>query len=267
MFSIFGSSMDESKLDRSDVVINTNLPVYITMSTIPSRLQNTLRIIKNFMQHVSGFEKLILNVPDKYNRWPNYKTNNIEHDIQDGRFVLNRCRDHGPLTKLLPVIPMIPDNAILIVCDDMCYKLQAFADIAHVQDRRLSESFSFFVYPYGSETKVDVPQGADLISMYAANVKDFVKWFDNLRQRLGLRDYFESPCFFVDDQVIGWYFQYMNIPMRQVERNHRNIYIRDCDKANPKDNLNNQSGDRARGVTMSKCYNVLSNIYPIKSTN
>ena len=269
MFSYIGSgiSMDESKLDRTNIQINTHLPVYITMSTIPSRMKNTLRIIKNFMEHVRGFEKLILNVPYRYNRWPEMHNIDISHDILDGRFMINRTKDYGPLTKFLPVIEdnLVPQNAILIVCDDMCYKLDAFRDIATIQDRHIYDSFSYYVYPFNLNKGYDVyvPQGADLISMYTNNVLGFPAWFQELKNKLGVKSYFESPCFFVDDQVIGWYMQYMNIPMRQVERKHRNIYIKDCDKSKESDNLNKQTGSRSRVNTMNGCYRDISKIFPL----
>jgi hypothetical protein len=266
-FSFNGITMDESKLDRRDVVINTHLPVYITMSTIPSRMKNTLRIIKNLMEHVSGFEKLILNVPYRYNRWPDTKHIDVSHDITDGRFYINRCKDYGPLTKFLPVLEdnLVPQNAILIVCDDMCYQLDAFRDIAMVQDRKIYDSFSYYVYPYSPDDskKVDVPQGADLISMYTNNVVGFPTWFQELKGKLGVKSYFETPCFFVDDQVIGWYMSYMHIPMKQVERRHRNIYIKDCEKGLQSDNLNSQQGKNKRENVMAGCYRDLTKAFPI----
>lgn len=271
MFTLFrnGLNMDESKLDRREILIDTHLPVYITMSTIPSRMKNTLRIIKNFMEHVSGFEKLILNVPYRYNRWPEMKNIDVSHDIHDSRFMIHRTKDYGPVTKFLPVLEdkLIPEEAILIVCDDMCYKLDSFRDIATVQDRRIHESFSYYVYEYSpkgvSGPKVDVPQGADLISMYARNAYHFPNWFYQLKRQLGVKSYFETPCFFVDDQVIGWYFKSMSIPMKQVERRHRNIYIKDCDQATKSDNLNNQKGKNSRENVMSGCYSDLSGVYPL----
>jgi len=271
MFSIlntFGSGMDESKLDKSKITIETHSPVYITMSTIPSRLKTTFKIIENMLNNISGIEKLILNVPFRYNRWPNMKLD-LTHNITDGRFILNRCEDHGPLTKFLPTLSLVPDNSILIIRDDMCYQLKSFKEIAEIQDRRRSESFSFFVYKYNNKNNnednknVLVPQGADLISMYVRNVKDFPFWFSNLKRKLGVKNYFENPCFFVDDQVIGWYFQYIGIPMVQVDRKHRYIYIKDCDKGPEHDNLNKQKGQHSRENTMMNCYSDLSKIYPL----
>ena len=238
------------------------------MSTIPSRYDNTIRIIKNFLENVTGVEKVILNVPMRYKRWPNYVPNYTRHGITDPRFMVNVVpEDMGPVTKFLPALDIVPDDAILIVRDDMCYKLDAFKDIAELQDRHRYEAFSFYVYKYSGNngmTDVLVPQGADLISMRADTAKPFKKWFQGITERdAQLKHFFDSPCFFVDDQVIGWYFQYMGIPMRQVEKKHRNIYIKNCDRAPEHDNLNRQTGKNSRENTMQGCYSMLSSAYPL----
>jgi heat shock protein HspQ len=266
MFGFSTNTINEKNLDNRNIRINTRLPVYITMSTIPSRFQNTIVIIKNFLAHVSGFEKIILNVPRKYKRWPNHVPD-YRNNIRDSRFYLNVIEeDQGPVTKFLPALDLVPDESILIVRDDMCYKLDAFKDIAELQDRRLFEAFSYYVYQYNGKTddnKVGVPQGADLISMYSKNAKPFKSWFESIKDKLNLKNYFDTPCFFVDDQVIGWYFQYHGIPMRQVETKHRNIYIQNCDNAPEHDNLNRQTGKNSRENTMDGCYADLMNIFPL----
>lgn len=267
MLNIF-SYLNEAKLDSEFVNISTSLPVYITISTIPSRMSNTFKIIKHFLKHVSGFEKIILNIPYQYNRWPNLKIDIDKYvkDVNDSRLFVNRTKDYGPLTKFLPSLSIVPDNSILIIADDMCYKLSAFKDIAEKQDINRTKSFSYYVYPYGGKmgNSVSVPQGADLISMYTRNASEFPEWFDHFQKGLNLNSYFESPCFFVDDQVIGWYFQYKGIPMVQVDRNHRMIYIKDCDKAPESDNLNRQKGKNSRDNTMEGCYKQLNKFYPLQ---
>lgn len=266
MYSLF-SYVNNNKLDPTYVKINTRLPVYITLTTIPSRLPNTIKIIKHFLSRVTGFEKIILNVPNQYNRWKLYSPpQNIDQEINDPRFVLNRCDDHGPLTKLLPSLPLIPKESITIIADDMCYTLKAFKDIAEKQDRVLNKSFSFYVYPYKNETgskNVYVPQGADLISIYTKNLDHFPSWFHNFKIKSGFKQYFDSPCFFVDDQLIAWYLQTHNIKIEQVDRRHRNIYIKDCAIAKTSDNLNKQKGNNSRENTMDKCYTQLNNYYPL----
>lgn len=264
MFNLL-KTLDETKLDKEFVHINTSYPLYITMSTIPARMQNTFRIIKHFLKNVSGEYKIILNIPHKYNRWPNLSIN-VLHDITDKRFILNRTEDIGPLTKFLPSLKLIPKDSILIVCDDMCYKLSAFRDIAERQQQELDKSFSFYVYPYGADIldkRVMVPQGADLISMYSRNVSDFPEWFEDFKKKMNVTNYFDSLCFFVDDQVIGWYMQYKEIPMIQVDEFHRYIYIENCDNTASHNNLNAQKGRNSRDNTMSKCYADLSKAFPL----
>ena len=262
-------------LDRSPTYIQTHLPVYITMTTIPSRLRNTLKIIKHFLKYVSGFEKIILNVPWKYNRWPDFVVSlTMLEKINDARFVLNRCEDYGPLTKIMGSLHLIPNNSITIIADDMCYKLNAFKDIAEIQDKNLKKSFSFYVYPYHKDNKnnnnsygnnfstsVLVPQGADLISTYTQNFSYFPEWFNNFKKRYP--KYYESACFFVDDQLLGWYFQSHGIPMEQVERRHRMIYIKNCDISDKSQNLNRLKGNQSRENTMSKCFTELSEYQPL----
>lgn len=264
MFNLF-KTLDETKLDPEFIEIRTSLPVYITMSTIPSRMKNTFKIIDHFLKHVTGFEKLILNIPYKYSRFPHLIIDTT-HNIKDSRFILNRTEDIGPLTKFLPSIPLIPENSITIICDDMCYKLDAFKDIAALQDHERNKSFSFYVYPYSvdNKTPVHVPQGADLISTYSRNVSNFQEWYNKFRDELKIKKYYNSPCFFVDDQVIGWFFQYNNIPVIQVDRKHRNIYIKHCDRTTTSNNLNKQKGKHSRENTMKGCYQDLDKVYPFR---
>ena len=228
------SFVDSTKLDHTRVHINTELPVYITLTTIPSRLPNTIKIIKHFLKHVTGFEKIILNIPFRYERWPNYKVDTTNININDPRFMLNMTKDYGPLTKIISSLNNIPDESITIICDDMCYKLNSFKDIAEMSDTYRHKAFSFYVYPFSENSNginVMVPQGADLISTYSRNFNFFPEWWAEFRTYMGLTNYRDSPCFFVDDQVLGWYFQTQGIKMEQVDRKHRMIYIKGCDNA------------------------------------
>ena len=258
------SFVDTTKLDHTRTTINTSLPVYITMSTIPSRMKNTIKIIKHFLSYVTGFHKIILNIPYKYERWPDFKVDTSSIDIKDPRFMLNMTKDYGPITKLIGSINIIPDESITIVCDDMCYKLDAFKDIAELQDKHIHNAYSFFVYPYtAGDLDVMVPQGADLISSYTRNLNHFPGWWQDFRKYMGLQNYKDSPCFFVDDQVIGWYFRTHGIQLEQVDRKHRMIYIKGCDNANTSDNLNRQTGSNSRDNTMKGCYIDLDKYDPL----
>ena len=257
--------VDQHKLYQNNVVINTKLPVYITLSTIPSRMANTAVLIQHFLNKVSGFKKIIVNIPYRYERWPNMVPNvSVFDHINDPRFILNRCQDDGPLTKLIGSIDLIPPKSITIVRDDMCYDLTAFKDIAERQDVNPNKAFSFYVYDFNNGgNDVLVPQGADLISVYSYNLINFKKWLGNFIKTLELKEYRNTKCFFVDDLVIGWYFQVMGIKLKQMDRRHRMIYINDCEFSNQSDNLNRQKGENSRTNTMNSCYVDLNTFNPI----
>lgn len=258
--SLFKPYVDETRLDPQKVVIRTQMPVIVTLTTIPARMSNVFKIIKHFLANVQGVDRVILNIPYKYKRWPLLRVN-VNHSITDPRFVINRCEDVGPMTKFLPALNIVPDNAILIICDDMCYKLDAFKDIAERAEIYPNRAFSFYVYDYKPETistdnpTIQVPQGADLIATTTNNMRRFPEWFQQFMDRNQITDYKrDSDCFFVDDEVIAWYFHDMRIPMDQYERKHRNIYIKDCEISDTRQNLNNQKGKAERGKVMEGCY-------------
>ena len=179
------------------------------------------------------------------------------------RLLINRCKDYGPLTKLLPTLALIPDDCILIVIDDMSYQLDAIKHIAERQQLELDKAFSYYVYPYspvGSAGPViQVPQGADMISMYGGQAKKFTGWFRRFLASSSLTEdsYAESPCFFTDDLLLGYYFQLEGIALQQVFPEQRNIYIPHCAVSPSKFNLNRQKGERSRDVVMARCYESL----------
>lgn len=258
MFSLF-SFVNSTKLDQSKVHLNSHLPVYITMTTIPSRMKNTFKIINHFLQHVTGLEKVILNIPYSYKRWPGLSIDvGVAASIKDARFVLNRCEDYGPLTKILPSLNIIPNNSITIIADDMCYTHSAFQDIVEKQTRDLKKAFSYYVYPFssGEGEDVHVPQGADLISTWTQNYQYLHEFIERFHQENKI-SLFDSPCFYVDDQVLAWYFKAYGIPLEQVDRTHRMIYRKNCAVADTNDNLNKQTGERSRDTTMDGCYTLM----------
>lgn len=257
--------VNEEKLHKENIVINTNLPVYITLSTIPGRIPNTAIIIKHFLKKVSGFEKIIVNIPYRYKRFPNLRPNISDFDdINDPRFILNRCQDDGPITKMTGSLDLIPPKSITIICDDMCYNLNAFKEIAEKQDLEPHKAFSFYVYKFNNGgTDALVPQGADIISVNSKSLINFKKWKEDLMDTLKLKSYRKTKCFFVDDLVIGWYFQVMGIKMEQVDKNYKNSYITDCEISRQSDNLNNQKGENSRENAMNTCYLDLNTFNPL----
>jgi hypothetical protein len=264
------SFVRENKLDHRYHEVKTALPVYVTLSTIPPRLDNAVRIIAHMLEHVQGIEKVFMNVPFRYERFPDQELDLRKHQAyirkkgpSCDRLLINRCKDYGPLTKFLPTLALIPDECILIIIDDMSYQLDAIKHIAERQQSELDKAFSYYVYPYspaGIEGPViQVPQGADMISMYGRNTNGFPGWFRRFLASLSLTEesYAQSPCFFTDDLLLGYYFQLEGIALQQAFPEHRDIYIPHCAVSPSKFNLNRQKGERSRDVVMARCYESL----------
>lgn len=242
--------IDETKLDKNKIEINVLQPVYITLTTIPSRMENTFRIINNFLQNVTGFEKIIINIPYKYQRWPQITPNpeTYSKNINDPRLIINRCNDYGPLTKILPSINLIPSNSITIISDDMCYHLDSFNKMATAVTKRPNEAISYYIYKYN---KLKIPQGADIIGIQSKNLKHLPQWFNNQSPLQQFNT--NNPCFYVDDQILAWYFKHLDIPVTRLNRDHTFVYIKNCNEVSG-DDLNRQTGSRSRVETMRMCY-------------
>jgi hypothetical protein len=243
-------------MDSTKVVINTVFPVYISMTTIPPRLPNTVKIIKNFINNVSGFQKLILNLPLDYKKWEinTFFRNSLNElrSITSKHFQLNITSDIGPITKIIPSLDIIPKESILIICDDDCYHHEAFKIIAEHQDINHSKTFTFWKYPFEN---TDIPQGVDLISFWTPNLENLKGYW-----RRTLKN---SHCFYVDDLVIGEYLKYYGIQVEQLSRKWKFPFIPNC-LNNTSTNNSNQSlfskdGEYSRDNSMAKCKMFIDN--------
>jgi hypothetical protein len=236
-----------NKLDNVKTHINTVYPVYISMTTIPPRLENTLKIIKNTLKHMDGIEKIILNIPIKWKNFSENKqlNNNI---INDTRFKLNIIQeDYGPITKIIPTLDITPKECILIVCDDECYHHEAYKFLAEKQDKHHDKTFTYYKYNYDDLT---VPQGVDMISFWKPNLD-------------GLRDYWEKTlgneyCFYVDDLVIGGYLRSKGVEVVQEKRKWKWPFIPNCLEVKDNESLYNKKGKYSRNNSMKKCMLFLS---------
>lgn len=96
-----------------------NQKIYISLTTIPSRIANLYNTINSLLSQTLMADKIIINIPHSYYRFPEIPI--IPKFLQDNeKIVINRCQDYGPATKLLGLFtyPTINNDDILIICDD-----------------------------------------------------------------------------------------------------------------------------------------------------
>ena len=109
------------------------------------------------MGALSGFEKLIVNLPCKRKDFD---------FIKDSRLVINKMnQDYGPITKIWGTIQLFPypREMNLLILDDNEYHLDGIKIIAERQDKDHNKTFSYYKYNYKG---IEVPQGVDIISFW-----------------------------------------------------------------------------------------------------
>jgi hypothetical protein len=230
-------------MDNTKTNIKCIYPVWISMTTTPDRMDKTYKVIVNTLAHLSGLDKLVLNIPTEYKRFPsNPQGVNAFRTIRDPRFILNITRDYGPATKLIPVLDIIPWEAILIICDDECYNHDAFKIAAEAQEKQRSKSFTFWKYMY---KELVVPQGVDIITFWRPNLSHFAEYANN-----ALRT---DSCFFVDDMVIGGFLSQTGVQIEQLQRKWKWPWRHNCFDG-PKESLYSKKGEFSRDNANASCY-------------
>jgi len=97
------------------------MPSYVvSLTTIPSRLEDIGQTIRSLEMQVVKPQKIILNIPEKYNRFketvqtlPDFITNNP-------LVYVNKIReDYGPATKMLGILELdLKPSTVVLICDD-----------------------------------------------------------------------------------------------------------------------------------------------------
>ena len=91
----------------------------VSMSTIPSRIGKISEIIDNLNKQTLKPEKIYLNIPYKYQRFPDQTIN--EKDLIKLNYKnleINRCEDFGPGTKIMGSIEKVRNYDCVILLDD-----------------------------------------------------------------------------------------------------------------------------------------------------
>ena len=117
----------------------------VTLTTIPSRLKNLEITIKSLNKQTLKPNKIFLNIPYKYKRFPESSIN--EKDLENIKKLENveitRCEDFGPSTKLMGALDKIKNyDCVIIVDDDHEYnELMCEIFIEEFKIKRLNYSF------------------------------------------------------------------------------------------------------------------------------
>ena len=119
----------------------------ISLTSIPSRFGSVKEVIKSLNKQSTRPNKIFLNIPHNYKRFPEIKDINLDifKDIKDDNFEISRCEDYGPGTKLLGSINLLKNFDFVILVDDDHYYHQRMNEIFNKYFNLNKErAYSFF---------------------------------------------------------------------------------------------------------------------------
>ena len=123
------------------------LNFYVSLTTIPSRLQYIYKTLDSIKKQSKVPDKIFLNIPYKYERFKNEKIENIFlKKIKTKNLEIIRCQDYGPGTKLLGALQFIKKfNYVILIDDDQIYKNDMLEIFYNQATLNISNSYSFCV--------------------------------------------------------------------------------------------------------------------------
>ena len=173
--------------------------IYVSLSTIPSRIKNIDKSIESLLNQSKKPDKIFINIPNKYKRFaevinekeiPKFNSNIVE---------ITRCDDFGPGTKLLGSLNKLRKNSLIILADDdniyenyMIEKFNYYYSIAP------QNSYSFYVHPLGN---FGIGQGADGFAINTNHLGGINFFYDTV-----VKDYKE--LFLYDDLWISYFLYF-----------------------------------------------------------
>ena len=170
----------------------------ISLSSIPSRFESVKEVIKSLNKQSIRPNKIFLNIPYNYKRFPEIKDINLDifKDIIDDNFQISRCEDYGPGTKLLGSINLLKNFDFVILVDDDHYYHKRMSKIFNKYfNLNKEQAYSFFTVKIFD---LIMGQGADGF-LINTNHLDGVLDFYNKH----VRNY--KYCFLNDDFWISMY--------------------------------------------------------------
>jgi len=173
--------------------------IYVSISTIPQRLNNLKQSIESLLNQTKKPDKIFINIPYKYKRF-----NEIIKDNQIPRFDSNivevtRCEDCGPGTKLIGSLDKMEKNSLLILADDdHTYEDYMIEKFFYFYSKAPNNAYSFYVHPLGN---FGIGQGADGFAINTDHLEGIKVFYNKV-----VKNYKE--LFLYDDLWISYFLYF-----------------------------------------------------------
>ena len=174
--------------------------IYVSISTIPQRLNNINESIQSLLKQAKEADKIFVNIPFKYKRFSEQIEESQIPKFDSSCVEVTRCEDFGPGTKLLGSLPKVKKNSLLILADDdLIYKDYMIEKFEYFYSKAPNNAYSFYVYPVEN---FPVGQGADGFAINTNHLDGIKNFYDKV-----VKDYKE--LFLNDDVWISYYLYFI----------------------------------------------------------
>tara|TARA_B100000767_G_scaffold134417_1_gene127536 strand:- start:3719 stop:4456 length:738 start_codon:yes stop_codon:yes gene_type:complete len=190
----------------------------ITLTTIPTRLNTIHKTINSIQHQTLKPNKIFLNIPYKYYRFPgvtisNEELINLESDLVE----INRCDDFGPATKIMGSLNKVKDfDCAIIVDDDHVYN-EKMCQIFIREFEKEKMNYSYYIQKIFD---INMAQCADGFLINSKYLNDIVKFY-NLYVK-------QNRNMFLDDDL--WISIYLQIIKDAEIKNLINIFREETNK-------------------------------------
>jgi hypothetical protein len=193
--------------------------VVISLTTIPSRINEIEKCLHSLLNQTFKVDKIYLNIPyystreDKDYVIPLF----LEKMAAAGKISLIRCRDMGPATKLIPILPVErdPETCIVIIDDDRSVELNVVELLVNGAKKYPNSAITLcgrtikedqLLYHTPGDHTVDIVQGFSGVLFKRKFIDDTIYEYTD----------YSKHCFYVDDVWFSGHLAKKGIPRQQV---------------------------------------------------
>jgi hypothetical protein len=183
-------------------------PLYVSLTTIPSRLVHIRPAINSLLAQTMMPDRIILVLPMTCDREPGgYDIPSWLSDYGHRVSLARPTKDCGPGSKLLGALPLLREpTCLILVDDDMAYHERFLASLYAAQIADLKASYSFYVHSWGAIKAIG--QGVDGFSFFSPNLHGIEQWAERVIQVPELRVH--------DDLWISAFLQRQGVAIKNI---------------------------------------------------
>ena len=117
----------------------------ITFTSIPSRINTVYKTIESIKNQKIKPNKIFLNIPNEYYRFPGVKILDDElNKIKSNLVEISRCNDYGPATKIMGSLEKIKKYDCAIIIDDDHVYDEKFCEILIQEYLKHKKNYTYY---------------------------------------------------------------------------------------------------------------------------